>query len=117
MKLLRANWKTTVSGIGAAICSLLTIVAALPYEAGGVADVFPVSLKPKIMMASAAAALLLKIANSLAQKDKDVTGGSVQQTLGGNLADRGTQTLVDQTVRGTIQSGETVTPEQKRAVS
>jgi hypothetical protein len=111
-----ANWRTSVSGIGAALFSLLTIVAALPYEAGGVADVFPVSLKPKIMMASAAAALLLKIANSLAQKDKNVTGGNVQQTLQGNFAKVGTQTLVDATVRDTIKSGETVTPEQKRAI-
>jgi len=53
---------------------------------------------------------------ALKVKDKDVTGGSVQQTIAGNVAEKGTQTLVDKTVIASIASGETVTPEQKLSV-
>lgn len=108
-----ANWRTTLSGIGAAIFSLLTIIAALPYEAGGIANVFPVEWKSKILMASAAAAMLLKVINSLVQKDKNVTGGLIQQTASGNVAEPGTMSLVDETIKASLKSGEAVTPEQK----
>lgn len=112
---LPANWKTSVSGIGAAIFSLLSILAALPYETGGIANLFPVEWKPTILQISIVAALLLKIWNSMSQKDKNVTGGTTQQTAGGAVADAGTQTLVDETVKASIASGEKVTPEQKEA--
>lgn len=113
---MSANWRTTVSGVGAALFSLLTILAALPYEAGSLANLFPVEWKPTILMVSAAAAAILKIWNSVVQKDKAVTGGTIQQTVSGAVADPGTQSLVDQTVRATIESGESVTPEQKAAI-
>lgn len=103
---LPANWKTSVSGIGAAIFSLLSILAALPYETGGIANLFPVEWKPKILQISIIAALILKIWNSTSQKDKNVTGGSVAQTLDGNIAKPGTQTLVDLTKETSEQSGE-----------
>jgi hypothetical protein len=96
-KLFGANWKTTVSGIGAALFSVLTILAALPYEMGDLAAIFSPAWKGKIATIAGIAALLLKIWNSLVQKDRDVTGGSKQQTLDGSVAEPGTQTLVDLT--------------------
>src|SRR4051812_5179578 len=84
-----ANWKTAISGIGAALFSVLTILAALPYESGGIADIFPVTWKSKILVASAIAAFALKVWNSIAQKDKNVTGGSVQQTTDGGVVPPG----------------------------
>lgn len=97
--------------------SLLTILAALPYETGGMANLFPVEWKPTILAVSAISALALRIWNSLAQKDRVVTGGLVQQTVSGAVADSGTQTLVDETVKASINSGDTeVTAEQRNAV-
>lgn len=111
-----ANWKTLVSGIGAGFFFVLTILAGLPYETGGLAEIFPIDWKPTILTISIIATFCLKVWNSVVQKDKNVTGGTVQQTTHGAVADAGTQTLVDATVKATIQSGETVTPEQKEAV-
>lgn len=115
-RIFGANWKTTVSGIGAAIFGLLTILAALPYEMGDVANLFPPAWKAKIAAVAALAAALLKIWNSVAQKDRDVTGGTKQQTVSGAVADPGTQTLVDETVKASIKSGEPVSADQKAAV-
>jgi hypothetical protein len=114
---LPANFRTTLTGIGAAVFSLLTILAALPYETGALANIFPIEWKPKIFAASAIAAVILKIWNSVVMKDKAVTGGKVQQTLTGAVADPGTQTLVDETVKASIASGEHVSEEDRRAVS
>lgn len=63
------NWKTTVSGIGAALFSLLTALAALPETLGPVADTIPADWKPFVVKASIVSALALKIWNSIAQKD------------------------------------------------
>jgi hypothetical protein len=46
--------------------------------------------------------------NAVVQKDKNVTGGAVQQTLHGNYAQPGTQTLVDITQESSKLSGESV---------
>lgn len=113
MKILGANWRTSLSAIGAALTSLLTILAALPYELGSVATVFPPEWKAKIAITGAVCTVLLKILNGLFQKDKNVVGGTVQQTASGAVADAGTQTLVDQTIIASLKSGEVVTPEQK----
>lgn len=93
-----ANWKTSLSGIGAAIFSLLTILAALPYETGGIAEIFPPDYKPKILVLSAIAAFALKVWNSMQQKDKDVTGGTVQQDTTGGIVPEHKASLVDQTI-------------------
>lgn len=94
---LGANWQTTISGVGAGIMFLLTVVAAMPYELGAIADLFPPSVKGKLAAWAAAATAILKIWNAIAQKSKNVTGGDTQQTLDGNLAKPGTQTMVDLT--------------------
>lgn len=90
-----ANWQTTLSGVGAALMLLLTIVAALPYELGALADVFPPNVKMKLAAWAAVATTVLKIWNALAQKSRNVTGGNTQQTTTGELAKPGDQTLVD----------------------
>lgn len=113
---LPANWRTTASAFGAAIFGLLTVVASLPYELGSIANIFPPQWKADIAIAGAIATAVLKIINGVVQKDKNVTGGLVQQTASGAVADPGTQTLVDQTVIASIKSGEKVSEEQKAAI-
>ena len=65
-----ANWRTTTSGIGAAIMSLLALLAALPYSMGDVANMFPPSVKTYVAVISGVAAAILKTVNSAYQKDK-----------------------------------------------
>lgn len=113
---LGANWKTSVSGIGSAIFALLTAVAALPYTLGDVATIIPPEYKAKVFTISAIATVALRFWNSVQQKDKSVTGGTVQQTTNFTPVEAGKQTLVDETVKATVASGETVTPEQAEAV-
>lgn len=116
MKFLGANWRTTASAIGAGITSLLTILAALPLELGEVATIIPAEWKAKVVVAGAAATLILRIVNGMVQKDRSVTGGTTQQTVSGAVAEAGTQSLVDETIKATINSGEPVTSEQRNAV-
>lgn len=113
---MTANWRTTLSGIGAAIFALLSMLAVAPYSLGELATIIPPEYKSRILVASAVAAFLLRTWNSVSQKDRQVTGGSVQQTISGNIAEPGTQTLVDQTLIASKASGETLTPEQHAAV-
>lgn len=68
------NWRTTVSGIGAAICSALTLLTLLPQEMGDFANMIPPQYKSKVLFAAAFAAFLLKVWNSVAAKDAVVSG-------------------------------------------
>ena len=111
-----ANWKTTVSGIGAMIFSVLTALAALPYTLGDIATIIPPEYKAKVFLYSAIAAAALKVWNSVQQKDKGVTGGIVQQTTNFTPVAPGKQDLVDATVKATVASGEHISPEQAEAV-
>lgn len=77
--------------------------------------VIPPKYKPTVTMCAGIATLLLFCWNGVKQKDKNVTGGVVQQTASGAIADAGTRSLVDETIKATIKSGEQVTPEQKQA--
>jgi len=63
------NWKTTVSGIGAALMSLLGAIAALPYSLGEVATILPPVWKSRVAIGGFIAAFALKTINSIAQKD------------------------------------------------
>jgi hypothetical protein len=116
-RIFGANWKTTVSGVGAALFEALTVLSGLSYALGDVATVIPPTLKAKVLVVSLGSGFALKVWNAIAQKTKNVTGGTTQQTTTGAFADAGTQTLVDETVVATIKSGKAVTPEQKQAVS
>jgi hypothetical protein len=114
---LPANWKTTFSGIGAAIFGLLTIMAALPAQVGDLSTIIPEKYKSALITIGLIGGTGLKIWNSVAQKSKEVTGGSVQQTISGAKADPGTQTLVDQTLVATKKSGEEVSSEQQEVLN
>lgn len=70
------NWKTTVTGTGSAIFALLGSLALLPHtmeEIGGVkwAELFPPKVKAWITVIALGAACILKIINSVVQKDAD----------------------------------------------
>ena len=70
------NWKTTLTGIGAAVTSTLTILAALPYQLGDAATVIPPEWKSKIVMTGLAASLVLRVLNSIFQKDAPPVAGT-----------------------------------------
>lgn len=126
-KLLGANWQTTVSGIGTALFSALTALAALPYTLGDLATAIPPNWKPRIFAASLTATIALRIWNSVAQKDKNVTGGTVQQDQTGNTVPEHRAELVQMTrganalllvVTATFLIGcSNMTPEQIAAAS
>lgn len=111
-----ANWKTTLSGVSGEIFWVLTVLSIAPYSMGDLSMIIPPKVKGTIASLGMTAAAILKIWNAFRQKDKDVTGGDTQQTLDGSLAKPGVQTLVDETVKATINSGGTVTPEQRQSV-
>ena len=100
-KLFGANWKTTVSGIGSAIFGLLTMLAALPYDLGSIASIIPPEWKPTLLKVGIIATLLLRVWNSMQQKDKSVTGGTTQQTADGSVADPDKVKGVSQSVADT----------------
>jgi hypothetical protein len=99
MKLLGANWQTTVSMIGGTIGAALTWLSTVSYDQGAIAAVIPVKYKGTVTLIAGFATLVLFVWNGIQQKTKSVTGGSVQQTLSGNLAAPGTQNLVDITAQ------------------
>lgn len=90
-----ANWKTSISGIGSAVFGLLTLLAALPYQLGDIATIIPPEYKAKIFLYGAAATSALRIWNSLQQKDKSVTGGVVQQTANGSVAQATSSSVIE----------------------
>jgi hypothetical protein len=110
-----ANWKTTISSMGTLFFGILTFLSTVSYDQGPIAMVIPIKFKPYVATIAGVSALGLWCWNGIRQKDKDVTGGVVQQTASGAVADPGTQTLVDETIKATIKSGEPVSAEQKAA--
>jgi len=63
------NWKTTLSGIGAALTSALTAIAALPYQLGDVATIIPPAWKARVVVAGIIATVIFKTINASVQKD------------------------------------------------
>jgi hypothetical protein len=96
-KIFGANYKTSLSAIGTAIFAAITFLAQVSYDQGPIATVIPVKYKSTVTLIAGACTLFLWFWNGIAQKSKEVTGGAVQQTHDGQLAQRGTQTLVDLT--------------------
>lgn len=108
-KLFGANWQTTLTGgLQALFTAFVTGTLTFPSNWH--------DPKQVILFAFVVIATFFGLKFAIAAKSKNVTGGSVQQTLSGDVAARGTQTLVDDTVKATIASGEPVTPEQREAV-
>lgn len=68
-----ANWKTSVSGYIETACIIIIAMCALPSE---------VWMNPKVWI-PAVALIVAKTVKDTLTKDKNVTGGSVQQDLTG----------------------------------
>lgn len=87
-KLLGANWRTTVSGIGTAITTFLFALStiSLTPEAQTVIGFLSPEQKKTVAIGSALAALAFRFWNSVVQKDRNVTGGTTQQTASGAVA-------------------------------
>lgn len=71
---IRANYRTTFTGIGAAIIGFLSLLAMAPSELGDVSLYIPTDLKAKIFIYGAVASMILKALNSAYQKDSAVSG-------------------------------------------
>jgi hypothetical protein len=106
--LLGANWKTSLSGY-------VTILAYFVHDKPQVIQWIPEPTKGILWNAAEWIFLGGFLAFAKQVKDKNITGGMTQQTASGAVADKGTQTLVDETIKATIKSGEAVTPAQKQA--
>lgn len=104
-----ANWKTTVFG-------LLTVITGAIAAKHSIVSFLPDGIEGYVTGFCDFIVYVFGGAFAFVAKDKHVTGGLVQQTANGNVAAPGTQNLVDETIRSTIESGERVTPEQKQAV-
>lgn len=115
-KIFGANYKTTLSAAGTAIMAGITWLSTISYDQGPISMVVPLKYKGHVAWITGVATLILWIYNGIQQKSKEVTGGTVQQTTNFTPAEQGTQTLVDETVKATVKSGEHVTPEQAEAV-
>ncbi len=88
-RLFGANIQTSLSGIAAGITGFLSIVSTLSLTAEGQAVISFLSpeAKAKVAIGSAAAALAFRFWSSFAQKDRNVTGGTIQQDAVGSVAD------------------------------
>jgi hypothetical protein len=94
-----ASWQTTLSGVISEIGLIGSLIAGLPSvlaQAG-------VQIQPhtKLAIAFVIIKIIASFWNSTAQKAKNVTGGSQQQTLTGNLVEPGQRNLVDATLKAT----------------
>lgn len=69
-KLFGANYKTSLTGIGTAIFSGLTALAALPYTIGDLGNLIPPEYKAKIFSVGLIATVVLRIWNSLLQRTR-----------------------------------------------
>lgn len=108
-RIFGANWKTTFTGgLQSVFFAVVTGTLAFPSDWH---DPKQVALFVCVFLAT-----FFGVKFAQTAKDKEVTGGVVQQTASGAVADRGTQTLVDETLRATHQSGEKLTDEQKEAI-
>lgn len=81
--------------------AVLTWLSTVSYDTSPLALVIPPQYKTKVAYVTGIATVILWVLNGIIQKDKTVTGGSVQQTLDGDVARKGTQTLVDITKEST----------------
>jgi hypothetical protein len=112
--LLGANWRTTISNAVALIFATATAIAAAPSEL----DILPTALYPyrdKIIAICGVIAFVARLVNGAVQKDKAVTGGSVQQTIEGNKVEPGKQSLVDATLEASPPSEKAAVVAQREA--
>src|SRR4051812_37903879 len=82
--ILGANWKTTITGMGAWLSSIMTTLAALPYDKTTM-QLVPPEWQPFVIKSGIVCTVILGIMNSHFQKSKNVTGGRVIQTPEGEV--------------------------------
>lgn len=63
------NWRTTLSGVGAAFFGLLSILAVAPYQLGELATFIPPEWKARVLVVSAVSAFILRLWNANVAKD------------------------------------------------
>lgn len=91
-KIIGANWKTTVSGIGSTLASLLLGLTLIPYTMPTeLSNILSPQWKLRVLMVALIAKTALGTWNALQQKDKNVTGGTTQQTTDGSVASTSSQ--------------------------
>lgn len=71
-----ANWKTSVSGYTETLCAIVIALCILPSE----------TWKKSEVWIPAAALIIAKTVKDSITKDRNVTGGSVQQDQAGSVA-------------------------------
>ena len=108
--MLGANWLPKVWGI-------IFAVSLVIYTTPSAIDWLPESIRPIVKGVCGIIVLTAGTGLAVTVKQKNVTGGTQQQTTDGSKARDGTQTLVDETVKSTMASGKPVTEEQRFAVS
>lgn len=105
--LLGANWQSSLSGYVSmaafAIHEKPQLIQWIPEPTRG----FVWNLTEYIFVGG-----FLLMANRM--KDKNVTGGNTQQTLGGNLVPPGQQNLVDATKSASPEDEKCLAPEAKK---
>ncbi len=84
--ILGANWRTSLTGMGTALFSLLTALAAVPYTIGDLGNIIPPEYKAKLFAVALTSAFILRVWNASLQKDKEVRGGVVDQDRHGDIA-------------------------------
>lgn len=63
------NWRTTISGIGAALFTLLAVLATAADQLGELNQLLPPDVRHEVILVSALSAFVLRIWNSVAQAD------------------------------------------------
>jgi hypothetical protein len=71
------NWKTTLSSVSAAISTVVTILAALPYQLGSLGEVIPPDWKPFVVKAGLVAIVISKVWNGVVAADANPTPSPV----------------------------------------
>lgn len=91
-----ANWKTTLGGILNELFNVLVILSIAPYTLPPeITNIISPAWKARMLAFAGTCKVIVSVWTWWNTKSKDVTGGNTQQTLDGDLAKPGTQTLVD----------------------
>lgn len=110
-KLFGASWQTSIWGY-------ITIVAVTVAASPKLINFLPDSIEGFVSGVFGIIAAVTAVKFVQNTKDKNVTGGDVQQTAEGNVASPNSKSSsVTETIKASIKAGETVTPEQTMAVT
>ena len=68
-KIFGRDWRTLLSQVGVALTSAITVLAALPYQLGDVANIIPPAWKAKVVVGGIISSFILRVINGANQKD------------------------------------------------